>query len=543
MNKFISCQLVFCFVLTLGTGINTRSQDYKASDTSFSLLHGESWWGGPVNKGDKMPIGNQSFSFDLYGNNDGNQSVPLLLSNKGRYIWSDYPFRFSFRNDSIIIDNTIGIVKVGQKGSTLKEAYLDASRQFFPPSGIWPDSLLVTAPQYNLWIELMYNPNQKDVLDYARQVLSNGLPAGVLMIDDNWSNYYGHFNFNKEKFSDPKSLIDQLHGMGFKVMLWICPFISSDSEPFRELSSRKLLLLDNEGIKNANWQDISKPLLIQWWNGYSTCLDLTNPEAGKWLQDKLDFLQKEYGVDGFKLDAGDMEYYASSNLVSYKSVTPNDHCGLWGKIGLHYSLNEYRAAWKMGGQPLVQRLRDKEHTWDDLNKLIPNTIAQQLSGYTFTCPDMIGGGEYTTFLPGHTIDQKLVVRSAQCSALMPMMQFSAAPWRVLDSAHLSATKRAVEIRLQHLPYIMQVLRQSARSGEPVLRPMEYDFPNQGYENIHDQFMLGEKLMVAPVVSSSDNRQVQFPLGKWKYDNNIITGPVIKSYTVPLEELLIFERVR
>ncbi len=114
----------------------------------------------------------------------------------------------------------------GKSGKTLKDAYMDASQLFFPPSGRWPDSLLVKAPQYNLWIELMYNPNQKDVLNYAKQVLANGMPAGVLMIDDNWSNYYGHFDFDREKFPDAKALTDELHGMGFKVMLWICPFIS-----------------------------------------------------------------------------------------------------------------------------------------------------------------------------------------------------------------------------------------------------------------------------------------------------------------------------
>ena len=58
----------------------------------------------------------------------------------------------------------------------------------------------------------MYNPNQKDVLNYAKQVLANGMPAGVLMIDDNWSNYYGHFDFDKEKFPDAKAMIDELHG-------------------------------------------------------------------------------------------------------------------------------------------------------------------------------------------------------------------------------------------------------------------------------------------------------------------------------------------
>ena len=142
-------------------------------------------------------------------------------------------------------------------------------------------------------------------------------------------------------------------------MLWICPFISPDSPVYRELQSKKLLLLDSQGKKGAAWNNTSKPLLLSWWNGYSACLDLSNPDAGKWLKEKLDFLQKQYGVDGYKLDAGDAQYYTSPDLVSFKTEIPNEHSYFWAEVGLQYPLNEYRAMWKMGGQPLVERLRDK----------------------------------------------------------------------------------------------------------------------------------------------------------------------------------------
>ena len=46
-----------------------------------------------------------------------------------------------------------------------------------------------------------------------------------------------------------------------------------------------------------------KPRILEWWNGYSAALDLTNPDAMKWLKDQLDVLM-DMGVDGFKLDAG-----------------------------------------------------------------------------------------------------------------------------------------------------------------------------------------------------------------------------------------------
>ncbi len=246
-------------------------------------------------------------------------------------------------------------------------------------------------------------------------------------------------------------------------------------------------------------------------------------------------------MDGFKLDAGDAYFYNNKNLLSYKKVSPNDQCQEWAKIGLEFPLNEYRAMWKMGGQPLVQRLADKSHTWSDLQQLIPGTVVQQLMGYTFTCPDMIGGGNFASFLPGSKIDQKLIVRSAQVHALMPMMQFSVAPWRILDSIHFPAVKKSVEIRQQYLPQLMQVMRTAALTGEPALRPLEYNFPHQGFIEIKDQFMLGENLMIAPVVTNEDTRQVVFPKGTWKYKNQTIKGPVKKMFDVSLDELLVFEK--
>ncbi len=73
-----------------------------------------------------------------------------------------------------------------------------------------------------------------------------------------------------------------------------------------------------------------------------------------------------YGIDGFKFDAGDMGFYQPEAL-SKEPVTPNKQCELYAQFGLRFPLNEYRACWKMAGQPLVQRLRDKNHKWQEMD--------------------------------------------------------------------------------------------------------------------------------------------------------------------------------
>ena len=484
------------------------------------------WWAGVINHGDKMPLKTPYQA--NFNSNYGNQVQPLMLSSKGEVIWSEHPYQLDFAPGRLQIKGSVQYYK--GKG-TLRDAYLYASQTYFPPSGKIPDPLLFTRPQYNTWIELIYDQNQKDVLAYAEGIIANGLPAGVLMIDDNWQEDYGKWNFHQGRFPDPKQMIDDLHELGFKVMVWVCPFVSPDCDVYRDLTNKGYLVTDVSG----------EPAIVRWWNGASALLDLTNPDAFDWFKSQLDKLITEYGVDGFKLDAGDFEYYKDVNSFK-KDATPEEHSELFGKIGLSYPLNEYRAMWKMGGQPLAERLRDKGHSFDALQLLVPNMLTAGLMGYYFSCPDMIGGGEFTAFLDDAVLDQELIVRSAQCHALMPMMQFSVAPWRVLDEIHFAAVKKSVAIREKYKDYILELAFNAAKTGEPIMRPMEFAYPDQGYAVIIDQFLLGSQLLVAPVLNKGAAvRRVVIPKGRWKsFDGQIISGPKTVDVSVSLDDLPFFE---
>lgn len=498
------------------------------------LLKNEYWWGGATVDGKLMPYGVVDFSYNQLGNTKGNQAVPLFISNKGRYIWSEHPLNIKFKNNFVIASSSFSKIEFGSSGKTLKDVFLHVSKNYFPPSGQIPDSTLFTHPQYNTWIELQYNQNENDILKYAQSILDNGFPPGILMIDDNWQIDYGLWEFSSERFDNPKLMIDKLHQMGFKIMLWICPFVSPDSKVYRDLASKNLLV----------FEDAKKtlPAIVRWWNGASAIIDLTNPEGEQWYIDQMENLQKKYGVDGFKLDAGDPEFY--NNVYSYKDVLPNEHTEKHASIGLRFPMNEYRASWKMAGQALAQRLRDKDHTWEHLNTLIPDIIAQGLNGYAFTCPDMIGGGELDSFLDTSILDEELIVRSAQCHALMPMMQFSVAPWRILNQENLKICKNMANLHTQFGNEILIIANESGKTGEPIVRSMEYMFPNKGYEKIRDQFMLGNHILVAPVLEKGKvSRFINFPKGKWQgEDGSFVKGPVRLEVDAPINRLPWYRKI-
>jgi len=528
--KFFFLVSVLLFVLIAGCGPNKIIENKE----ELLIAEGEDWWGGAVLDGRHSPLNNQNFIYNQYGNCKANQASPFFLSDNGRFIWSDQPLNIEIADGKIVVEAIGGEVIFGNGGGTLRDAFMQASSMFFPPSGKTPDSLLFTSPQYNTWIELQYDQNENDVLKYAEDIHKNGFPSGVIMIDDNWQDRYGTWKFDCEKFSDPKGMVDKLHKMGFKVMLWVVPFVSSDSPVYRKLAERRLLVFENK--------EKTKPASIEWWNGVSALVDLSNPDGEKWFREQLDNLVEEYGVDGFKLDAGDPESYVGT--YSFGDFSPNDHCEAYARLGLEYRLNELRACWKMAGQPLVQRLRDKSHTWDDVRVLIPDMINLGLIGHQFGCPDLIGGGEWTSFQDTSVLDEELIVRSAQVSALMPMMQFSVAPWRVLSKENLEICRNMANLHHKMGSEIFKLAKECASSGEPMVRNFEYVYPGKGYEKIRDQFFLGSEIMVAPVVfKGQQSRNVVFPEGKWKGDDgSIVAGPVTLLIDAPAERLPWYRKV-
>ena len=514
----------------------------------LTIEPGEWWWGGAVADGTLMPFGATPHRRDLAKSPDpvgapterANQSAPLLVSSHGRYVWSDEPFTFAF-------DGAGGLELIGMNleekvvGASLAEAFRAASRDHFPASGTTPDELMFAAPQYNTWIEMPYAPTQEGVLAYARGVLDAGFPPGLLMIDDRWSEDYGDWRFDPTRFPDPAAMITELHAWGFAVMLWVVPFVSPDSENSRMAAAHGWLVREPSG----------KPAVREWWNGFSTVIDLTDPEAVGWLRRELDALRDTYGVDGFKLDAGDLRDYRATDVTYAGSgpSTPTTQSEAWARLAAEYPFNELRACWKSGGQPLAQRLHDKPPTWgrDGLGSLIPEVVAQGLIGHPYGCPDMVGGGELGgfggEFGAGDPLDAELFVRWAQCSVLFPMVQFSLAPWRVLDERHLQAVADAVALRQRLLPEILALVEHAGRTGEPILRPLAYHHP--GYEQVHDEFLLGEDLLCAPVLrAGATTRHVAFPPGRWEAeDGTLLEGPAEHDVPVGLGSIPWWRRVR
>lgn len=528
---------------------------WAQTTTEVTPLPGEMWWGAVINKGYVQPFSDFDASdnylafqepksdegpYDLSLASTGGFTVPLLLSNKGRYIWSDRPFAFSFKDGVLRIYSKDGKIEPVNAGKSLKDAYLAASATHFPFDGREPAELLFTKPQFNNWIEsAVFGINQKNAEDYVDAIAASGFPCGVVTIDGGWQVYHGKRDFNPDTFPDATRLFDKIHGYGYKSMLWCSYFLSADSRPeyvSYKPTAQNILVRDKRNPHDA--------ALVWWWNGISVTMDLTSPAIRRKFSDELNSFAKRFHIDGFKFDGGNPEYFRGQAAFSEDWMEAVDFSTAFNLVGEDFPYNEFRAGFKTGGLPIVLRLHDIGHSWKELKTIIPNIVLSGLCGYPYAFPDMIGGGLDSSFKPGKDFSHKLFIRSCQIQALMPVMQFSAAPWRVLTEEECEICKDFARLHTDFAPYIMELVHHASSTGEPIVRGMEYEFPGQGYEKVDGQFMLGDKYLVAPVMDEDDSKTVYLPAGKWRDDTGkIFKGPKVLNLTqVPISRLPYYERL-
>ncbi len=524
-----------------------------ADTATVKMLPGEGWWGAANFFGTNMPFtASTDLKIDLRRQNYHNQCASFLCSSAGRVLWADAQSTITIRDGEITMDAD-SAVEVESFGKNLPDAYRGAMRRHFPASGRTPPELFISAPQLNTWIELTYHQNEKAVLAYAQSMLDNGVPPGVIMIDDTWQAGYGDWRFESSRFQNPRAMMDRLHAMGFKIMLWMCPYVGMDLPAFRRVAwgvnpddvrgyPATGGFLAPKGTRRGGRRTAARP--CEWWNGISAFLDFSHPNANAWFTETLDGLVKDLGADGFKLDGADLTAYDLTVCDANDPKATNGSLNNgYAAYALKYPYSEIRNLWRMQQMPVVVRLHDKPHQWEALHRIVADMIAAGLIGQPFICPDMVGGGEWTTFIPGSPFNPDLFVRSAQIHALCPMMQFSASPWRVLDAERQRIVRDVVALRQKFAPMFVELARKAAKDGEPILRSLEYNFPGQGYAAITDQFMMGEELLVAPQMADAKSRTVMVPPGKWKADDgSVVEGPAKITVSTPLERLPHFTKV-
>jgi myogenesis-regulating glycosidase len=511
---------------------------------NFRVTEGEHWFGADIMAASQWPLSRGKVVRDPFLST-GNQTAPIWLSSKGVAIHKkDHAaigFSFNARETGIFNLHALNARSLSftlEFADDIRGAFLAMIGKIGKPAAV-PPPVYFQKPVFNTWISFLTDVNQEGILEYIKEMRRNDFDCGIFSIDDKWMPAYGDLEFDPAKFPAPKVLIGTLKSMGLRVMLWVTPFIDKNSLNYRYAAEQDFLIRK---------KGKASPFFADWWNGSSALVDFSNPRAREWFVQKLNSLCAEYGIDGFKFDAGDGAFL-SGEYESYATMNSWEYTDAFASLGALFPVNELRVSWLTQELGLVQRLRDKAPSWsktDGLASLVPHGICEGLLGYPFFCADMIGGGWDECFRDGQSIDEQLFVRWTEASALFPIMQFSYAPWK-LSAHNRDICRKYVELHFRFSHITCELAMECLKSGLPIVRPLFLEFPeDENVYEIDDQFLLGDRYLVAPVLTADAvSRDVYLPKGIWRdfwTGKDYEGGKLYRNYPADIQTLPLFERI-
>jgi alpha-glucosidase len=186
---------------------------------------------------------------------------------------------------------------------------------------------------------------------------------------------------------------------------------------------------------------------------------------------------------------------------------------------------------------------DTNSTWDSLALNVPMFTTLGLSGQPFVGSD-VGG-----FIG--RANGEFLVRSYQIGFLAPFFRnhhaidgYDQEPWR-FGKYYEDIIRKYLKLRYQMLPFLYSTLEEAHRTGVPVFRPLVLNYQDDASTyNLDDEFMIGDDLLVAPIVKPDvTSRLVYLPKGVW-YDfwtNKKYEGGTMVRVDAPLETVPMFVR--
>jgi len=426
-------------------------------------------------------------------------------------------------------------------------------------------------PEYGMgfWQSKLRYRTQEEILNVAREHKKRGLPMDVIVVDFFHWPLQGDWKFDLENFPDPDAMVRELKSLGIELMVSIWPTVDHRSENFWQMAERGLLL----GFDRGNHVNMT-------WMGDTVFFDATHPEARKfvWQKAKENYLQK--GIKIFWLDEAEPEGIYDFDLYRYHLGPAQKVTGIYPNLyakgfydgmkeeGIENPLNLVRCGWA-GIQRYGALLwsGDVYSNFRSFREQIAAGLCMAMSGVPWWTSD-IGG--FIGGVPSDPDFQELMIRWFQFGCFSPVFrlhgerfpmkkaevefkggvkQFGSGQdnevWSYGEE-NFNIMKKFILMRERLRPYIRGLMKAAHEKGDPVMRPMIYDFPHdKNCSKLNDQYMFGHDLLAAPVIElGARERKVYLPEGEsWTCCN---TGKEYKggqtiTSNAPLDVIPLFAR--
>lgn len=430
---------------------------------------------------------------------------------------------------------------------------------------------------FGLWQSKLRYQSEEEVLEIAREHVRRNIPLSTLVIDYFHWPYQGDWKFDEKYFPNPKEMIKELKKCNIQPIVSVWPTVDRRSENYKELEENGALISTERG-----------PNVLFMCRGAETYIDMTNEQAAKLMYSKLRKNYVDAGITSFWLDEAEPEIYPYdyenmrlcmgngsevSNYYPYaygnevEKHLRQDNCWTQNADSDTDGIILIRSGW-IGSQKLRSVIwsGDVPSTFESMKKQLIAGLHMSMCGIALWTTDIGGfyGGD-----PEDESFRELMIRWFQYGVYCPILRMHGYRKPYVDKGNMddmsgecnsggpneiwSFGEEAYEIMKNHLklreelvPYIKEQLDITRQTGTPLMRPLVYDFPEDEIVwDIEDEYMFGEKILVAPVLNYGQRkRKVYLPgneMWKHKYSGNVFQGEAYVEVDAPLEDIPVFLR--
>lgn len=396
-------------------------------------------------------------------------------------------------------------------------------------------------PRWGLgfWYRAYGNANQEQIQNLAEQFRAEGMPCDVLGFEPGWQTHSYSCSFRwSNKFPEPNRAVSDLAAKHFHVNLWEHPFTHPTAPIYQEL-------LPVSGD-------------FEVWEGLVP--DFLDPKARAVFGGYHDRTFVANGISGFKLDECDNSDFTRSWSFPELSRFPSGVDGeqMHSLFGLRYQ-DTIQAGYQRRNLRTFGLVRSS----GALATPSPYVLYSDLYDHREFIRGLVNSGFCGLLWCPEVRDatsEEDLIRRLQTTVFSPLTMVNAwyiqnPPWKQVDRAKNNAgefadgfehlqdiCKRMVELRMQFLPYLYSAFVRYHESGVPPFRALVVDYPQDAKTwTLDDQYLMGESVLVAPVVAGQSQREVYLPAGEWFdfWSGKTIEGGRAVQVSVPLEQIPVF----
>jgi len=378
--------------------------------------------------------------------------------------------------------------------------------------------------------------SQDAVLRVAQAFRETRIPCDAIHLDASALGGARNLEPSGEQFPTFPQMIEELADQGLRLIVGIEPGVAREARfaPYREGAERRFFVKESDGDElvgrtasglsvfpdftrddvRAWWGSLHEPLVRMGVAGF--CNDRNEPTV-------LDGLDKTLAEDARHEGYGGGSHAQFHNVYGMLMSAATRE-GLLKAKPQERPFILSRASYAGGQRVAATWTGENAARWPELARSIAMTLNLGLSGQPFAGPDI--GGFHTNMEKGlppfPDVTPELYARWLEFGALLPIARSNTIQGSMdrepfaFGEPWTSIHRKSIERRYRLLPLLYTLAEEAHRTGAPVARPLLWICPDDDRAlQVEDQFLLGNDLMVAPIVESRDeSRMVYLPAGTW-----------------------------